>query len=297
MLFCKYGNAKDYADRTYEELLELRSNVMADIVSFEEEKTPEDNWMKKPGADYEYRLNLEFLADLMQLISKRFQKEHREFTKAINSKEAILYDDESFVSQMKRYTRLMNQAAATDDTGFIEFSLNAAGTIDAIIDGKNAGTVTDMDVTDGYEPEGQDVGGAYLLLETECHNRNSVGAGSWRMTMWEIYSDGSYKKRRIYNLRWDEMEQVSDEEASAGKEVEEDGVLDEEQFDRLNRALDKDIWRNAIIRTNTREEAAWRIVMYDADGNVIKTSGELNSIKGNRNLEAIIASLPIDNNK
>ena len=297
MLFCKYGKAKDYADRTYEELLELRSKVMADIISFEDEKIPEDNWMKKPGADYEYRLNLEFLADLIPLISKRFQKEHREFTKAINAKEAILYDDESFVSQMKRYIRFRNEAAVTADKGFIEFYLNETGTIDAIIDGKNAGPVTDMDVTGEYEFDGPTASGAYLLLEAECHNRNSVGAGSWRMTAWEIYSDGSYRKRRIYNLSWEELEQASDEEAAAGKEIVEDGVLDEEQFDSLSKALDKAIWRNAIIRTNAREEAAWRIIMYDADGNVIKTSGELNSIKGNRNLEAIIACLPLDKNK
>ena len=78
-MVCKYGSIGDYIDCSYEELLELRSRVMADVLSFEKDKTSYERWLMKPGPNVEYQLNLEFLAKLIPLIEKRFRFEYDDY--------------------------------------------------------------------------------------------------------------------------------------------------------------------------------------------------------------------------
>lgn len=294
MMTCKYGSISDYAGCTYEELLDLRGKVMADIISFEEEKELEENWYKKPGADYEYRLNLEFLSSLINAIDRRFQLEHTELLKSISSGEFKANGNEGRVSQLKRCTRLRNEAfISNDNTDFVEFAVNDNGKVDAFIAGKHAGTVIDIFATSEYEFSNVlESSGSYLLLEAECHYRKFIGAGSLRKTIWEIYSDGSYTIRHVYNLNWDEMERADTEAANAGKEKVISGIMDEEHFQKLQDAISKDLWRNASVRRNARDESEWMIYMYDAKGNTVKDSGALGNIRGNRNIEDIVSRLP-----
>lgn len=293
MMTCKYGSIDDYLDSTYEELLDVRKDVMADIIAFEEEKEIEENWYKKPGADYDYWLNLVFLGNLINAIAWKFHRENDDMLRAISKGEFKAEASEGRASQVKRYTRWAKENALDDEKETIEFAINKNGAVDAFISGKHAGTIVDVYATSEYE-FGDELNSnkKYLLLEAECHYRKYIGAGSLRKTIWEIYSDGSYQVKHIYNLNWDEMERANDDEANAGREKTLSGVMDEDQFQKLQEAIGKDIWRNATVRRNTRDDNEWMIYMYDAKGKTVKDSGALGNIRGNRNLEDIVSKLP-----
>lgn len=300
-MLCKYGSVNDYKESTYEELLELRSKVMEDIISFEKDKISDKSRVIKPGAEYEYRLNLEFLSELIVAINKRFQMEHRELLKAIGSGDFKASGDEGTVAQIKRYTKIINDDKAVGgntvgDRTEMEFSVSNDGSIEAFIDGELAGTVTDIDATEIYD-FGEVISGrrVYLLLEAECHNRKYIGAGGLRKTEWQIYSDGSYIVKSTYNLSWNDLEKASEEEAEAGRETVSSGIIEDDRFRLLQAALSKEVWRTTEPKRRVREGSLWMIVMYDANGRVFNSSGDFDYIDGVKNLEAIVACLPADN--
>ena len=104
-MVCKYGSIGDYIDCSYEELLELRSRVMADVLSFEKDKTSYERWLMKPGPNVEYQLNLEFLAKLIPLIEKRFRFEYDDYLDSIHKQEIATNHDEGRVLLIKKNTQ------------------------------------------------------------------------------------------------------------------------------------------------------------------------------------------------
>ena len=63
---------KMHADETYEELLQLREELLDEIYGFEED--PSAGWERMPGPDVVYRMNLQYLGKLCELIAEK----HRE---------------------------------------------------------------------------------------------------------------------------------------------------------------------------------------------------------------------------
>ena len=293
MLRCEYGNIRDYGNCSYEELLELRSRVLSDIESFEDASL-EENWKRKPGSDYEYRLNLEFLADLIVAINRKFLFENMELQKAIASGEFQAEPNEGRASQVMRYTRIRRESGIEEvEDNFIEFTITDVGTLEAYYEGEHAGTVKEIDAIDNNGVQAQfNQSGSYLILSAECHNQKYMGPGSLKRTEWSIYHDGTYQIKKEFNLNWEEFESATSDESEAGKTKIISGKLDEEQFEILLDALDRPIWRNAEIQDESRDGSKWLIIMYDCHGNVINSSGELGTITGNRNLEVIISNLP-----
>lgn len=299
MMFCEYGIVEDYKDCTYEELLDLRSRVMEDIIDFEEDRTSEINWWRKPGADIEYSLNLEFLSELISAINRKFRQEHDEMLRAVRSGEFKANSGEGRVSQVKRYIRTRNEAPeqmVLDDTDVIELTISNDGTVEAYRSGDFVGTVADID-PETYRFDTGNFNEPFLLLNAEHNNRRFIGAGGLKKTSWEIYSDGAYRIIKVFNLGWGEIESASSEEADAGRADITTGILDDERFRNLKLAINNKPWSESYIEADPRDESTWIINMFDEMGNVVNSSGEPGSIRGFRNLEAIVACLPSDKDR
>ena len=68
--------AEEHADKTYEELIEVRNNLINDIKQFEETpRNEESGFIICPGPDVVYQMNHEYLSKICLLIVQKFQEQ------------------------------------------------------------------------------------------------------------------------------------------------------------------------------------------------------------------------------
>ena len=69
--------AEEHADKTYEELIEVRNELIRDIKQFEKNPSNEgtDFIMICPGPDVVYQMNYEYLSKICLLIVQKFQEQ------------------------------------------------------------------------------------------------------------------------------------------------------------------------------------------------------------------------------
>lgn len=68
--------AHEHADKTYEELIEIRNDLFNDIKRFEATPRNEGSgFIICPGPDVVYQMNHEYLSKICWLIVQKFQKE------------------------------------------------------------------------------------------------------------------------------------------------------------------------------------------------------------------------------
>ena len=128
------------------------------------------------------------------------------------------------------------------------------------------------------------------LLRAELHNWSLRGPGDWTTVIWLVFYDGSYNIIREFNPEWEKNKACSHET----RKSEERGTLNSKILNTLKKAIDKDPWRNPKIKCHACDGVAWVIEAFSEDGDIIKTSGELDYIYGHKVLEAIVSCLSSD---
>lgn len=129
-----------------------------------------------------------------------------------------------------------------------------------------------------------------MLLRAELHNWSLIGPGDWTTVTWLVFFDGSYSIHREFLPEW-EKTKADFRKMSKSEEC---GTLNPKMINQLKEAIDRDPWRNPRIKCDACDGVAWIIEAFSEDGDIIKTSGELDYIYGHKNLEAIVSCLPSD---
>ena len=129
-----------------------------------------------------------------------------------------------------------------------------------------------------------------MLLNAELHNWSLIGPGDWTTVTWFIYYDKSYVIGREFNPEWDDVKaDVRDRRLLVER-----GTLDDKRFEELKNLIDVDPWIDPRIRCDACDGVAWIIEAFSENGNIMKTSGKLGYIYGQKVLEAIVDCLPSD---
>ena len=118
-----------------------------------------------------------------------------------------------------------------------------------------------------------------LLLKATKHNWGELHPGDWLLKNWLICSDATFEYLVTFRS----------ESKPAKRTV---GKMDKEAFSQLCEAIKREPWRDPSIDVHACDGAAWEIVSYNEDGQVDKTSGELDYIYGHEVLETIVSLLP-----
>lgn len=119
----------------------------------------------------------------------------------------------------------------------------------------------------------------YLLFRAEKHNWGLHGYGDWEAIDWFIYSDRSYEVKVHY----------SGHEKDCDVKVIK-GYLRKERFSRLLETIADDWLAN--ITSSGCDGVTWQFMQYTPDGTVMKSSGEMGYIYGQKVLEQIALLLP-----
>ncbi len=121
----------------------------------------------------------------------------------------------------------------------------------------------------------------WLMLSARTSNWGQVCSGEWGGKSWSICSDGSYEMTVSYiqdrDFTWEPAVYT--------------GTMTPEEFSRLRDACDCE-WIDPEVNSDACDGQGWQILMFDPDGNVLRTSGEFGYIYGQKNVEAIIRLLP-----
>ncbi len=75
MMICPESFLSEHASDSFDQLLMLRSELMNDIIAFEQKMTPESEWMVRPSPEVLYQMNLKYLAVLCDYIAERYNRE------------------------------------------------------------------------------------------------------------------------------------------------------------------------------------------------------------------------------
>lgn len=130
-----------------------------------------------------------------------------------------------------------------------------------------------------------------LLLKAILHNWGMICAydGSWLTVTWKIFDNGFYT---IDEESFHVPEAYGQpDEVNRKDHVLSEGKMDPEQFAKLVSALEQDPWRDPVIISDGCDGVAWEMNQY-MDGKVIRSSGDVNYIYGQENLERIVSLLP-----
>ena len=121
----------------------------------------------------------------------------------------------------------------------------------------------------------------YLLVSARTGNCDCICPGMWSGTSWKIYSDGSY----VITIGYvSDIDKIYDPVVRTGK-------MDLLEFAGFLLACDCE-WIDPAIHVNACDGQGWQIEMYDADGNVIHTTGGMGYIYGQVNAQRIAHMLP-----
>ncbi|SNU06662.1 hypothetical protein SAMN06297422_10711 [Lachnospiraceae bacterium] len=132
-----------------------------------------------------------------------------------------------------------------------------------------------------------------LLLKATEYNWDLIGPGDWTEKIWLIYRDGSYEIISHFTPLYDENRIITRiAETIIPLEKKKQGMMDIETFDELCELLKCEQWRDSTVCDTADDGVAWTIESYTGDGNIDKTSGEIDYILGHRILENIVGLLP-----
>lgn len=68
--------ANEHQNDTYEELVELRGELLAQITKYEKEQSKDKgNWTNFPTPDVMYMMNLQYLARICNFIAKKYNED------------------------------------------------------------------------------------------------------------------------------------------------------------------------------------------------------------------------------
>lgn len=72
--------AEELKNKSYEELLKIRGELIAEILYFEEhiEEQMQNEIIISPSPDISYKMNLEYLGEICRLISEKFNEKYEE---------------------------------------------------------------------------------------------------------------------------------------------------------------------------------------------------------------------------
>lgn len=137
---------------------------------------------------------------------------------------------------------------------------------------------------------------AKLLLKAVEHNWGLICPwdGTWLTKTWKIYDDGSYEiDEESYPIRSvEEYDRLSGNELRKTVHRKKSGKMKPKAFDALYNAITFDPWRDPEIESGGCDGVGWEIEQFDADGNVVRTTGDVGYIYGHENLERIVSCLP-----
>ena len=133
----------------------------------------------------------------------------------------------------------------------------------------------------------------YLLLLAEDHNWGFKRAPCWESTTWRVFSDRSYEIESQYLRKPDEDElQRISSYSQLILTKKKRGKMRMSSFEKLLAAMETDPWRTLGLDVQACDGEGWKIEMYDPEGIVIRSSGELGYIYGEPVLETIASLLP-----
>ena len=136
-----------------------------------------------------------------------------------------------------------------------------------------------------------------LLLKAVKHNWGMTQPGQWKSVTWKLYDDHTCFVQAVYLPRWDKDDDFSEVQSIQdllkkmeihSRRVKMPGKL----FDSLCAELEKEPWRDPDLICHACDGEAWKIEQYSPDGNIIRSSGEMNYIYGHPILESITSLLP-----
>ncbi len=121
------------------------------------------------------------------------------------------------------------------------------------------------------------------MLKAENHNWGLKGPGDWDKTIWNVYYDCTYEIKIIFIPDYDHLTYETIEippQIVTGK-------LTPEQFTQLKDTLTVYPWRTTDKEIKAYDGVAWRIGYFSSKGVLIRGSGPLGYIYGERHLEDI----------
>ena len=132
-----------------------------------------------------------------------------------------------------------------------------------------------------------------LLLLAEVQNWGLMRAPCWKSTTWRIYSDRSYVVESQFLSKPDEDEdQRLTMYSRPITKSQKRGKMRMNSFEKLLAAMETDPWRSPGLNNQACDGEGWKIEMYGPDGTVIRSSGNLGYIYGEKVLETIAGLLP-----
>lgn len=134
----------------------------------------------------------------------------------------------------------------------------------------------------------------HLILRAKEHNWGLIGPGSWSTVSWSIYSDGSYSIRSEFLPDRGAFIDGYPDHLPKNDIKTTHGAMDTASFQKLIDLMSKELWRDPDIECHACDGVAWVIKQFDANGKVLKSSGDLDYIYGQRTLEEIARCLPSD---
>ncbi len=138
-----------------------------------------------------------------------------------------------------------------------------------------------------------------LLLKAVLHNWGMIclANGDWRSVTWKVFCDGTYEIDEEVGIKQsmeDRVDLITPHRVKETKWTEHritKGKMNRDGFQCLMEAMEQDPWRDPAIDSDGCDGVAWMIEQY-ADGRVVRSSGELDYIYGQANLERIVSLLP-----
>lgn len=138
-----------------------------------------------------------------------------------------------------------------------------------------------------------------LLLKAVLHNWGMICAydGDWLTVTWKIYESGFYiiDEESFHPVDpEEENSRIGDEHymsVNRKDHVISKGYMSAMPFMLLKDAMEQEPWRDPAVYSDGNDGVAWMIEQYE-NGKVIRSSGILGYIYGQKNLEKIVSRLP-----
>lgn len=140
MMISPKGYIEEQKNKTYKELLKERDSLLKEIEKFENHDIPKEDYMIDPSPEVVYQCNLQYLGELLNLISKVYNeevvwgKEHHDETsnnEKIYKYVSVTYDDDYSDRTYSYKTTIEN--IEVGDTVLVDRNGNEAyGTVEAI---------------------------------------------------------------------------------------------------------------------------------------------------------------------
>lgn len=131
-----------------------------------------------------------------------------------------------------------------------------------------------------------------MMLVAEKHNWGLGGFGKWKSVTWIVNYDMSYTIITKHNPDQEAWER---EDLPSPVRNTYPGEMKKDDFTALKTLLETDQWRTPGLEIHACDGEAWKIDFYSVDGELIRSSGELGYIYGEKVLQKIVSMLPDTN--